>query len=83
MQTDNSLDTVDQNLLRILSVYEQLTLLQLWYELGEDDAVKERVSEEEVRNRLESLETRGHVEKTVSEEARESATSPIYWTRER
>jgi len=82
MQTHNSLDKFDQNLLRILSVYDQLTPLELWFELGEDDAVKERVSEEEVRERLESLETRGHVERIPTREARENPTAPVYRTRE-
>jgi DNA-binding response OmpR family regulator len=82
LETHTSLDKIDQELLRILSLYGELTALQLWFEVGEDDAVKERVSEEEVRNRLESLKARGHVEKTVSQEAREKATAPIYRTRE-
>ena len=68
MQTHNSLDKFDQNLLRILSVYDQLTPLQLWFEIGEDDAVKETVSEEEIRKRLESLEGRGYVEKAQDPE---------------
>ena len=79
MQTHNSLDKLDQNLLRILSVYDQLTPLQLWFEMGEDDAVKETVSEDEIRKRLESLEARGYVEKAQDPEA-ESAP-PIYRVR--
>lgn len=67
MKRRNSLDEIDRSILRILSGYEQLTALQLWYELGEDDVVKERVTEEEVSSRLDSLMKKGFVE-TVKEE---------------
>jgi excisionase family DNA binding protein len=56
-------DAIDQDILRILSLYDHLTLLQLWYELGEDHVVKGSISEEETRKRLESLVARGFVEK--------------------
>lgn len=56
-------DAIDQNILRILSLYEHLTLLQLWYELGEDNAAKRSISEEGTRKRVESLVARGFVEK--------------------
>jgi hypothetical protein len=67
MQTANSLDLLDQSLLRILSAYDELTPLELWYELGEDDAAKETVSEKEVGRKLESLGARGYVERVVRE----------------
>jgi hypothetical protein len=78
MQTHNRLDAVDQNLLRILSVYEQLTPLQLWFELGEDDAAKEAVSEEEIQKRLESLAARGYVKKVVRQGAKAGSAPLIY-----
>ena len=81
MQTHNSLDKFDQNLLRILSVYDQLAPLQLWFEMGEDDAVKETVSEEEIRKRLESLAARGYVEKVVTQDSEAGSASPIYHAR--
>ena len=30
-----SLDAVDQEILRVLSLYEQLSLSELWFEIGE------------------------------------------------
>ena len=78
MQTANSLGLLDQSLLRILSVYEQLTPLQVWFELGEDDAAKEAVSEKEIRRRLESLAARGYVEKVVSQGAKADTAPLVY-----
>jgi DNA-binding HxlR family transcriptional regulator len=52
-----------------------MTPLELWYELGEDDTVKERVTEAEVRARLESLRKKGLVER-VSDAEREG--SPVF-----
>jgi excisionase family DNA binding protein len=56
------LSSVDQNILRILSLYEHLTLLQLWYEMGEDDALGRRLTEKETERRLQVLTMRGFVE---------------------
>ena len=56
------LDEMDQTILRILSDYEGLTPLELWYEIGEDDGVKGKATEEEILSRLESLEAKGFVE---------------------
>ena len=70
MQTVNSLDLLDQSLLRILSAYDELTPLELWYELGEDDAAKETVTEKEIGKRLESLGGRGYVERVVREDGK-------------
>jgi hypothetical protein len=58
------LDTIDRNILRTLSLYDSLALLELWYELGEDDAIKnERITREEALSRLESLMDQGLVER--------------------
>ncbi len=62
MEELDSVDPIDQDILRILSAYEFLTPLQVWYELGEDDTVKERPTEEEVSRRLVALATKGSVE---------------------
>ena len=78
MNGPNSLDSVDQSILRILSVYEQLTPLQLWYELGENDAVKETVTEEEILNRLESLREKGFVER-VTEAGVDGDPAPVIY----
>ena len=63
MKALNSLDEVDRGILRILSGYEQMACLELWYELGEDDALKERVTEAEVGARWEPLRKKGFVER--------------------
>jgi hypothetical protein len=42
--------------------------LELWYELGEDDTVKERITEGEIRKRLESLRKKGFVETVAGAE---------------
>jgi len=61
MEREMALDTLDQNILRILSLYEGLAVGQLWYEIGEDDATVENVTKEEVLSRLEFLRRRGLV----------------------
>jgi hypothetical protein len=58
---------MDRNIIGTLSSYEHLTPLQLWYELGEDDAIKEKPTEGELQSRLESLTARGLVERTKRE----------------
>ncbi len=66
MRECGDLDRIDLNILRILSLYDDLTPLQVWFELGEDDLVKERATGTEIRSRLESLETKGFVEAVAS-----------------
>lgn len=65
MERAKSLDSTDQNILRILSAYLHLTPLQLWYEIGEDDGIKERLREEEILDKLESLRAKGFVERVT------------------
>jgi hypothetical protein len=55
-----------------------MALLELWYELGEDDTVRERMTEEELRDRLESLVARGFVETTKRPGARGKSDQPVY-----
>ena len=78
METDSGLDPIDQSILRILSSYEEMTPLELWYELGEDDTVKERVIEAEVRARLESLRKKGFVERVKEAGVDGESRRPIY-----
>ena len=59
----NSLDSINRNILEILSNYGQLTPLQWWYELGEDEGGEERVTEEEILSRLDALMAKGFVER--------------------
>jgi hypothetical protein len=68
MEGKNRLDTIDRKILPILSLYKHLNLLQLWYEFGEDDALKERLTKEEISDRLEYLRAKGLVEKVVKAE---------------
>jgi hypothetical protein len=53
---------IDRIILRKLSLYESLNVLQLWYELREDDALREHVTEKEISKRLDSLRERGFIE---------------------
>jgi DNA-binding HxlR family transcriptional regulator len=59
----HQLDPIGQGILHILSRYESLYFLELWYEIGEDDGLKGQVSKEALLNRLESLMARGFVER--------------------
>jgi len=62
MEEGDSLDALDQCILKILSLYEHLNLLELWFEIGEA-SIPEPVSKEEVLNRLHSLADKGFVER--------------------
>jgi len=58
-----SLTEVDRNILDIISLYGGLEFLDLWYEIGEADALKEhRMTKKELLIRLKSLEAQGYVE---------------------
>jgi hypothetical protein len=46
-----SLDAINREVLRVLSLYEQLGLLELWFEIGED-RVLEPMTKEQVSSRL-------------------------------
>jgi hypothetical protein len=58
----NPLDPIDRTILRVLSLYEDLDLLQLWYELGESDKSVEHMTQEDILERLKSLKAQGLVE---------------------
>jgi hypothetical protein len=62
MEGHNRLDKIDRNILRILSLYEDLNLLQLWYEVGESDGAGGSMTGEEILERLKSLSSQGFVE---------------------
>ena len=64
MEEHGSLDTFDRSILQILSLYENLNLLELWFEIGEAGTL-ERVSKEEVLSRLQSLMVKGFVERVT------------------
>ena len=62
MEGRNPLDPIDRTILRVLSLYEDLDLVQLWYELGESDKSLEHMTKEEILERLKLLESQGFVE---------------------
>ena len=68
MGRQKSVDEMDRRILEILSVYKQLTLLQLRYELCRVDLPNERVTEEETFKRLESLREEGFVQSLTKPE---------------
>lgn len=68
MERKKRLETIDCNILRILSLYEYLNLLQLWYEFGENEALKERITKERISERLEYLRAKGFVERVMEAE---------------
>ena len=61
MERQNSLEAIDQSILRILAMYESLDVVELWYEIGEDDISRKDVTQEEVLSRLEFLDREGFV----------------------
>lgn len=63
MEWVTALDTTDRNILRVLSLYADLGPLELWYELGESDGPLGHITREELSDRLESLRSRGLVER--------------------
>jgi hypothetical protein len=56
------LDTINQEIIRVLSLYNDLSLLELWFEIGEAGALKP-MTKEQVSSRLESLMAQGFVER--------------------
>jgi DNA-binding HxlR family transcriptional regulator len=68
MEDRNRMDAIDQIILHKLSLYESLAPLELWYEIGEDHALKETVTKEEISSRLESLRAQGLVERVMEAE---------------
>lgn len=62
MEGRNPLDPIDRTILRVLYLYEDLDLLQLWYELGETDKSVEHMTQEDILERLKSLKSQGLVE---------------------
>jgi len=66
MERNRSLDAIDRNILKILSLYEHLNLQELYFEIGEAGTL-ESVSKGKVLNRLQSLMTQGFVERITLE----------------
>ena len=68
MVNRSTIDEIEGIILAKLSLYESLGHLELWYEIGEDDALKESVTKEEISSRLESLRAQGLVERLTEAE---------------
>jgi len=62
MKENQSLGKIDRNILDIISHYGSLEFIELWYEIGEDDAMKKhQMTKKELLLILEFLETQGYV----------------------
>ena len=67
MKGNKNLGEVDRNILDIISLYGSLEFLELWYEIGEDDALKEHpMTQEELLMKLEFLLAQGYVERIMN-----------------
>ena len=68
MERKQSLEEVDQRILDILSHHGSLEFIEIWYEIGEDDALKTQImSKEELSKRLVFLETLGFLVRVSGE----------------
>ncbi len=76
MRKAKSLEAINREILRILSLYEQLSLSELWFEIGEAGFL-ERMAKEQVSSRLESLMAKGIVKRV------RFADTDIRWALER
>lgn len=63
MKRYQSLEEVDRKILEIISHYENLAFVDLWYEIGEDDALKEQImTTDDALKKLGLLTAQGYVE---------------------
>ena len=76
MGKTKGLETINREILRILSLYEQLSLSELWFEIGEAGFL-EPMTKEQVSRRLESLMAKGVVKRV------RLADTDIRWALER
>jgi len=67
MKRSQGLDAIDQGILEILSLYERLSLSELWFEIGEAGTLGP-ITEQEVSRRLQSLMEQGLVEPVILED---------------
>lgn len=77
MGWSDGLDSRDRDILHVLSLYESLDSLQLWYELVESNGRLEHMTGGELSDRLESLGSRGLVERIAR--SSEVDLGPEYW----
>ncbi len=63
MKKYRNIDIIDQTILDILSHYDGITSLDLWYKIGEQDSKEwHSVTKMEILRRLEFLSKHGYVE---------------------
>ena len=68
MERNQSLEEGDQKILDIISHHGSLEFLELWYEIGEDDALKTQIlTKEELSRRLKFLVAQGFMVHVVEE----------------
>lgn len=69
MKENQSLGGVDRKILDIISHHGSLEFLEMWYEIGEDDALKTQIlTKKELSGRLEFLVAQGYVERIMNSE---------------
>jgi hypothetical protein len=68
MANRSTIDEIDGIILAKLSLYESLTSLELWYEIGENHVMAEAVTKEEISQRLDALRAQGLVERLTGAE---------------
>lgn len=69
MKVTQNLEEVDRKILDIISHYGNLEFMELWYEIGEDDTLKEQImTQEEALRRFELLEAQGFVKSVTDDE---------------
>jgi hypothetical protein len=68
MANRSTIDEIDGIILAKLSLYESLTSLELWYEIGENHVMAEAVTKEEISQRLDALRAQGLVERLTGTE---------------
>jgi hypothetical protein len=68
MANRSTIGEIDGIILATLSLYESLTSLELWYEIGENHVLDETVTKDEISQRLGALRTQGLVERLTEAE---------------
>jgi len=69
MKGSQGLEAIDQGILQILSLYEHLSLSELWFEIGEAGTMKP-ITKEELSRRLQTLRGQGLVEDVMLEDGK-------------
>ena len=66
MKKNSGLEKIDRDILGIISLYGSLEFMELWFEVGEHDALKkQQLTKDELMKRLEFLLSKGYVERLI------------------